>query len=216
MEYQLEFFFVLSFTFLSLMVVRLEAWRWSRIRIRYTDKYHTAKVMHVCNCSGVQRTTVTILRLELKAHFNTNVNQTSRISHSRLIRFNMPFTLEEAKVDDAAAIAKIFTSDETSNFLRMQLGTVDPSVLNEGMTERLAESIQKEGHVYIIARNDDTGEIVSYAHWALPRDEMEVVVEQSPEVGCEERSCHCCHKTYILLRRKQKRPRNTGRNSYQE
>ena len=94
----------------------------------------------------------------------------------------MPFTVEEATPEDAAAIAKIFVSNETSSMLRLQLGTVDPGVLNEGLTERLAESIQKKGQTYIIARDDEAGEIVSYASWTLPRDEGEVFIEQSPDV----------------------------------
>ena len=95
----------------------------------------------------------------------------------------MPFTIRQARTDDAAAIAKIFTSDETSSFLRLQLGTVNPAVLNQGMTERLAESIQKPDQVWVIACDDESGEIVSYAQWVLPRDEFEAVVEKTPEVG---------------------------------
>ena len=94
----------------------------------------------------------------------------------------MPFTTRQATAGDVPAIAKIFLSDETSSFLLLQLGTVDPAVLNGGMTDRLSESIQKPDQVYLIAQDDETGEIVSFAQWALPRDEMEEVVEQSPEV----------------------------------
>ena len=94
----------------------------------------------------------------------------------------MPFTIKQANTDDAAAIAKILTSDETSSFLRLQLGTIDPAVLNQGMTERLTESLQKPNQVWIIACDDESGEVVSYAQWVLPRDEFETVVEKTSEV----------------------------------
>jgi hypothetical protein len=95
----------------------------------------------------------------------------------------MPFAIQQANTDDATAIAKIFTSDETSSFLLLQLGIVDPAVLNQGLTERLAESIQKPDQLWIIACDDESGEIVSYAQWVLPRDELGTVVEKSPEVS---------------------------------
>ena len=82
----------------------------------------------------------------------------------------MPFTIEEAANEDAAAIAKVFVSDETSDFLRLQLGTVDPTVLNEGMTERIREGIATEDQIYVVARDEETGQIVSYAQWVLPKD----------------------------------------------
>ncbi|KAK3725077.1 hypothetical protein LTR37_000587 [Vermiconidia calcicola] len=91
----------------------------------------------------------------------------------------MPFTIEQAIPEHAAAIAKIFLSDETSDFLRLQLGTVDPAILNGGLTERLAVSIKRPRETYIIARDDETQEIVSYAQWILPRDAMDVVVGQT-------------------------------------
>ena len=97
----------------------------------------------------------------------------------------MPFTVEKATVNDAVDIAKIFLSDSTSDFLRLQLGTVDPATLNEGFTERLTESLQQHGQVYIVARDCETGEIVSYAQWRLPRDEVDVVVSPTSEVRFE-------------------------------
>ena len=95
----------------------------------------------------------------------------------------MPFTIEQAIPEHAAAIAKIFLSDETSDFLRLQLGTVDPAILNGGLTERLAVSIKRPRETYIIARDDETQEIVSYAQWILPRDAMDVVVGQTVDVS---------------------------------
>ena len=94
----------------------------------------------------------------------------------------MPFTIKQATIEDARDIASTFLSNGTDHFLRLQLGTVDPAVLREGLTGRLRESIEREGQVYIIARDDESGHVVSYAQWTLPRNEMEFVVEQNPEV----------------------------------
>lgn len=82
----------------------------------------------------------------------------------------MPFTVEEATAKDADAIANIFTSDEVSRVNRLQLGTVEPSVFTNGMIERIKEGIQKDDQVYIIARDEETNEVVSYAQWVLPKD----------------------------------------------
>ena len=103
----------------------------------------------------------------------------------------MPFVVERATINDVADIAKIFLSDSTSDFLRLQLGTVDPATLNEGFTERLTESLQQDGQVYIVARDRDTGEIVSYAQWKLPRDQMDAVISPTPEVrfDCRAKGC---------------------------
>lgn len=95
----------------------------------------------------------------------------------------MPFTVEEATVDDAAAIAKVWLSAETSDFLRLQLGSVDLSVLSEGMTTRMEESICKEGQVYVVARDNDSNEIVSYAHWVLPKAGDDESGKMTAEVG---------------------------------
>ena len=93
----------------------------------------------------------------------------------------MPFRVEEATAEDAAAIAKVFVSEETSDFLRLQLGTVSPSLLNEGMTERIKKAIEKRERVYIVARDEEIDEIVSYAQWELPRD----TPDKTPDVRAQ-------------------------------
>lgn len=95
----------------------------------------------------------------------------------------MPFTITIASRSDAAAIARVFQSNETDSFLRLQLGTVDPEVLKQGLTERLAANISKPHTVYVVARDDATGEIVSFASWTLPRGRDEEFVRQSEEVS---------------------------------
>lgn len=95
----------------------------------------------------------------------------------------MPLTIEQAVPDDAAAIAKVFLNDEAGEFLRLQLGTVDPDIMNNGMTERLTENIKTSGQIYVVARDDKTCEIVSYASWTLPREEDEPYVQQTAEVS---------------------------------
>ena len=94
----------------------------------------------------------------------------------------MPFTIELANAEYAPDIAKIFVSNESDPMLRLQLGSVDPSVLNEGLTERLKESIQRTGQQYIVARDEESGQVVSYASWTLPRGEMEPESEENLEV----------------------------------
>lgn len=91
----------------------------------------------------------------------------------------LPFTIRKATTNDAAAIATILTSDKTSSFLRLQLGTGDPAVLNDGLTNRMTKSILESRQLYIVACDD---EVISYAPWTLPRDEFKTIVEQTLEV----------------------------------
>lgn len=95
----------------------------------------------------------------------------------------MPPKIEQAAPSDAAAIAKIFLSNETDEFLRLQFGTVEPGIMNSGLIDRLTENIKTSGQVYVIARDEETGEIVSYASWTLPRAEDEPYVQQRAEVS---------------------------------
>lgn len=95
----------------------------------------------------------------------------------------MPFALSTADPSHAAAIAKIFLSNETDDFLRLQFGSVDPGVMSRGLAERLAENIATSGQVYIVARDEETGDVVSYCSWTLPRGEGEEVVKASAEVS---------------------------------
>ena len=95
----------------------------------------------------------------------------------------MPFDVEEASVEDAAEIAQVLISSGTSSFFRLQLGSIDPASLNVGMTEKIAEDMRKEDRVYVVARDQETGKIMSYAQWILPKEKDEVVTEQDPEVS---------------------------------
>ena len=52
------------------------------------------------------------------------------------------------------------------------------------MTERTAENITKPNQTWIIARDQNTGEVVSYAQWELPgAHHDEVVPETDPKVS---------------------------------
>ena len=95
----------------------------------------------------------------------------------------MTFTIEQASVEDAPAIGKVLLSDHTSDFLRLQLGTVDPDVMNQGFAERIAESFNQEGMVYVVARDNDTRQIISYAQWKLPREASTHVIKPAPEAS---------------------------------
>ena len=81
----------------------------------------------------------------------------------------MPFTLSPATPSHAAAIAKIFLSNDTDEFLKLQFGTVDSGIMAQGLTERLAENIRQQGQVYVIASDEESGEVVAYCSWTLPK-----------------------------------------------
>lgn len=86
---------------------------------------------------------------------------------------------------DASAITKILLSNETDRFFRLQLGTIDSSVLCGGIEASIEESMQRNGVVYMIAKDAESGEVVSFAQWDLPRNETEVVIDQSPVVSLD-------------------------------
>ncbi|KAK4634716.1 hypothetical protein CLAFUW4_00283 [Fulvia fulva] len=108
----------------------------------------------------------------------------------------MPFTIAKATPDDAAAIAKVLLSGGTETLMyssrsftgfatRLQLGTIDPAILEVDMTEKIAVNIKKPNQTWIIARDEEMGEIVSYAQWELPAAHDEVVSEPDPNVSDE-------------------------------
>jgi hypothetical protein len=97
-----------------------------------------------------------------------------------------PSIISKATSNNAKPIAKIFTSGETSSFLHLQLGSVDPATLSDDLTNRIVESTEKPGQIWTVACDDETREVVNYAQGLLPRGDFETIVEQTPEVASSE------------------------------
>jgi hypothetical protein len=93
-----------------------------------------------------------------------------------------PSIISKATTNIAKIIAKIFASGETSTFLCPQLGAVDPATLSDGLTKRIVESTEKPGQGWTVACDDETREVVNYGQGVLPRDDIETIVEKTPEV----------------------------------
>jgi len=96
----------------------------------------------------------------------------------------MPFTISEATTADAAGIAAVFASHQSSNFTRLQLGTVNPADLRKDLKERITKSIaETPDQIYVIAKDGETGEVASYAQWFSPKPIGEKVEFKSNEVS---------------------------------
>ncbi|OQO12164.1 hypothetical protein B0A48_02804 [Cryoendolithus antarcticus] len=84
----------------------------------------------------------------------------------------MGFTIHTATPADTAAIVAVFASDQNEPFARVHLGTLSQEAFKARMESRFGEAIAKQdGQVYLYVRDDDSGEIVSYANWQLPAPE---------------------------------------------
>ena len=94
----------------------------------------------------------------------------------------MSFTIDEATESDVPAIARVLASDGTNSLFKLQLGALDPETLYKEMGGRIAKALQQADQKWIVARDEGSGEIISYAQWVLPRPDGEVKVEPSPEV----------------------------------
>ncbi|KAK5134981.1 hypothetical protein LTR08_005933 [Meristemomyces frigidus] len=93
----------------------------------------------------------------------------------------MPFTVGGATESEATAIAQVLTSNESSTFFRLQLGSVDLETLNNGMAERIVKAMQKPEQRWIVARDEGNGEVMSYAQWVLPKADDEVDADPTPD-----------------------------------
>ncbi|KAI0133499.1 hypothetical protein BJ170DRAFT_164656 [Xylariales sp. AK1849] len=93
----------------------------------------------------------------------------------------MPYTIETALYSDAEAIASAFTADELPYFRRLQNGTVDPGDRKAGAVEMWTKMIANPAYVCLVAREAESGLVVSYAQWVKPKDEDEKTVARSQE-----------------------------------
>lgn len=86
----------------------------------------------------------------------------------------MPFQIQEASTEDASSIATVLLSAETEPLMRLQLGNADPDVLKKNFEEKLRKSIgEASKQKWIVARDEVSGRVISYAQWELPRSEDE-------------------------------------------
>nr|OQO25113.1 hypothetical protein B0A51_08313 [Rachicladosporium sp. CCFEE 5018]OQO27121.1 hypothetical protein B0A51_06030 [Rachicladosporium sp. CCFEE 5018]OQO29434.1 hypothetical protein B0A51_04010 [Rachicladosporium sp. CCFEE 5018] len=99
----------------------------------------------------------------------------------------MPFTIHTATPADTQAIVAVFASDQNEPFTRVQLGTLSHEAFKARMQSRFGQAIaNQDGQVYLYVRDDEIGEIVSYANWQLPAPEGKVVEEKSEEEEAKE------------------------------
>jgi hypothetical protein len=94
----------------------------------------------------------------------------------------MTFRIEQATVEDAAAIAQVFIRNRGDLFILLQLEQANPGAYDRGLADRIANNIQKPGQRYIVARDDQSGKVISYAQWMLPNAGQESFVEIEPAV----------------------------------
>jgi hypothetical protein len=82
----------------------------------------------------------------------------------------MPLTIERASISDAKAIADVYQDRPITAWNSLTHGTVQPAVLNAGLEEMFAESLQDPEHeVLFVARDADHPErrVVSYVNLVL-------------------------------------------------
>lgn len=80
----------------------------------------------------------------------------------------LQWTVSRAKPADADAIASLLGQCWTSPFVRLQFGRVDTAALAATMSPAIARQIEGSQTLFIVARHDDSGEVLSVAQWSLP------------------------------------------------
>ncbi|KAI1848897.1 hypothetical protein JX266_005325 [Neoarthrinium moseri] len=97
----------------------------------------------------------------------------------------MSYTIESALPADAAAIARVATADEPTPFRRLMNGTAgDNDNMLQEETAMWAKVIDHPAHLVLVAREQDTGLVVSYAQWRRPGGEEPL--HPSPDLATEE------------------------------
>lgn len=123
-----------------------------------------------------------------------------------------PYSLSEAYLSDASAIANLFALSWTSPFTQLQFGHVEPAALAAAMAPQIAEHMQKPNIAFIVARHSDTQEVVSVAQWSAPVDGDDGEQEKEDETAedKEERQ-HLADETY-----RNKLPKNSNKDLIME
>ncbi|KAH6865665.1 acyl-CoA N-acyltransferase [Alternaria rosae] len=78
------------------------------------------------------------------------------------------YTISNALPSDASAISSLFALSWQSPFSRLQFGNVEPHDLDKAMTPKIAQQIEEGRMVFIVAREEGSGDVVSVAQWSVP------------------------------------------------
>jgi ribosomal protein S18 acetylase RimI-like enzyme len=99
----------------------------------------------------------------------------------------LDWTLEEARPSDAEAIASLFALSWASPFSQLQFGDIDPSVLVSTMTPRIAQQITESKMCFVVARHNDTQQVISVAQWTVPDDKPSTSEESAEDISERQR-----------------------------
>ncbi|KAH8204561.1 hypothetical protein TruAng_001335 [Truncatella angustata] len=83
------------------------------------------------------------------------------------------YKIEPALLSDAAALAADLSS-EPDAFRRFMDGTADMSKREENMAKWFTQAIKDPAARVLVVRDENSGDIISYAQWELPKDKNEV------------------------------------------
>ncbi|KAH8883229.1 acyl-CoA N-acyltransferase [Thozetella sp. PMI_491] len=90
----------------------------------------------------------------------------------------MTYQIAKATPEDAEGIAEVFVQTGDSEFLRLQIGTADIQEVIQSMADGVKRSFQSDGQLTIVAREEGTGKVLSFAQWTLPNDEPDKTPEE--------------------------------------
>jgi len=78
------------------------------------------------------------------------------------------YTISNALPSDASAISSLFALSWQSPFSRLQFGNVEPRDLAKAMKPRIAQQIAEKRMLFMVAREEKSGNVVSVAQWTVP------------------------------------------------
>jgi len=78
------------------------------------------------------------------------------------------YTISNALPSDASAISSLFATSWQSPFSRLQFGNVEPRDLAKAMTPRIAQQIAEKRMLFMVAREEESEDVVSVAQWSVP------------------------------------------------
>lgn len=89
------------------------------------------------------------------------------------------FTIEKATTADAKALADVYLDRPTTAFNRLTHGSVSPAVLNGGLNEMFAKSLNDPDEVQLVARDEGHPDrkIVSYINLSRESEVVPMTAE---------------------------------------
>ncbi|KAH8666781.1 acyl-CoA N-acyltransferase [Xylariales sp. PMI_506] len=108
-----------------------------------------------------------------------------------------PYKVEVAQPSDAEGLAAISNADEPTPFRRLMNGTSrdDKKKENADNVEMWSNSITQPGQLILLARDEATGTIVSFAQWIRPSDSQ--TQAKSPPTEEEKRKLRETQESHI-------------------